>query len=169
VSSFLPPEHARLPTSPRRRAVHRALLVAATATIVAAIVAAIAWWLGVWGGYEHQLRVAVRDIGNCEGTSINHDGWGGATAALNAPASARFAAFCEELGPSVTWLHFRSAAAMRQAMAADARDRYPLLTRTTVCISSSRAELVAFDDVDHWKVRLLCWLRDASIVRQPAR
>jgi hypothetical protein len=36
-------------------------------------------------------------------------------------------------------------------------------------VSSSRAELVAFDDVQDWKVKALSWLRDGRIVRRPAR
>jgi hypothetical protein len=47
--------------------------------------------------------------------------------ALNAPASACFAAFCEELSPSVSWLQFHSVAELRHAMAAGARDRDALL------------------------------------------
>lgn len=144
----------------------RALVAAALA---AAILAPVAWLLGALGSYEHQLRVAVRDIGNCEGTGINHHGWGSAADPRNTPASARFAAFCDELGPEVTWLRFPSPAAMRQAMAADATDSYPHLAHATVCINRSRAELVAFDDVDAWKVKLLCWRRGARIVRQEAR
>jgi hypothetical protein len=86
----------------------------------------------------------------------------------SARATARFAAFCDELGPSVSWLRFRSAADMRQAMAADATDRFPVLANMTVCVSPSRAELVAFDEIDEWKVRFLCWRRGARILRRPA-
>jgi hypothetical protein len=90
-------------------------------------------------------------------------------ASLNAGATARFAAFCDELGPSVTWLRFRSEADMRHAIAADARDRQPFLDYATGCVNASRAELVAFDDVDHWKVSFLGWRRGARIVRRPAQ
>lgn len=116
------------------------------------------------GSYEHQLTVAVRDIDNCAGTSTNNIGWGGD---LSERASARFAAFCDQLGPSVSWLRFRSAADMRQAMAADSTERFPILANTTVCVNPARAELVAFDEIADWKVRFLCWRRGARIVRRP--
>jgi hypothetical protein len=138
------------------------------AGMVAAVLVPVSWWLGVWGGYEHQLRVAVRH-GDCVGTRVEHVGWGAATEPLNARANARFAAFCDELGPMVMWLRFRSAAELRAALAADASQRDSLLDYATVCVSSSRAELVAFDDVQDWKVKALCWLRDGRIVRRSAR
>ena len=69
----------------------------------------------------------------------------------------------------VMWLRFRSASELRVALAADASQRDSLLDYATVCVSSSRAELVAFDDVEDWKVKALCSLRDGRIVRRPAR
>ena len=71
VQSFLPPEHARLP--PSREWMLRGVILAG---MVAAVLVPVTWWLGVWGGsehqlraggsYEHQLRAAVRH-GYCEG------------------------------------------------------------------------------------------------------
>jgi hypothetical protein len=67
------------------------------------------------------------------------------------------------------WLRFASAEDMREAMAADASQDYSLLAHATVCVSSSRGELVAFDNIEGWKVRALCWLRDGRIVRRQVR
>jgi hypothetical protein len=166
AGAFVAPKHARFPPSWREWAVRTAVV----AGIVAATVVPVAWWLGVWGGYEHQLKVAVR-AGHCVRISTDRQGWAGTGAVLNARASARFAAFCDELGPSATWLHFHSADDMRRAIVADAADRDPLLTGdyTSVCINRPRAELVAFDDVAQWKVKVLCWLRGGQIVRRPTR
>jgi hypothetical protein len=107
--------------------------------------------------------------GNCKGTPVSHDGWGAPSESLNARASARFVVSREFLGPTVMWLRFRSPSDLHEALAADAWHRDSLLSYSTVCVSSSRAELVAFYDVEHWKVKALCWLRDGSIVRRPVR
>jgi hypothetical protein len=170
VTTFLPPEHARLPPSRRELALRAAVLAGLVAAILAVVLAASGWRSGRWGSYEHQLKAAVR--GDCVGVSTNREGWGGVTAALNAQATERFAAFCDQLGAEVTCLRFRSAQDMRQAMAADAQAHaqggYAVLNHAAVCISWSRAELIAFDGVSESKVTRLCRRRGARIVRRQA-
>ena len=147
------------------------------AGMVAAGLVPVTWWLGVWSGskhqlpggsYDHQLRAAVRHS-YCEGTPVSHDGWGAPSEPLNARASARFVVSCEFTGPTVMWLHFRSASDLRDAWAVGASQSDSLLSISTVCVSSSRAELVAFYDVEQWNVNALCSLREGRIVRRPVR
>jgi hypothetical protein len=165
VSAAETPERptATPPRRPRRVSWRRGVLVAG----VAVAVAGLTWWLGLWGGYEHQLQVAVRDIGQCQRTSTKQD-WPTTDDPLAARASRRFFAACEQLGPNVTWLRYRNASDMGRAMeAARARPDAELSDPyVTVCISRHPAELVLFDGVDQWKVTLLCWLRGGRVARR---
>jgi hypothetical protein len=86
--------------------------------------------------------------------------------ALNQRASRRFAAFCEELGPMVTWLRFPNAADMNAALSATPTDKTSSYALSTVCVSQSRAEMVMFDDVGSGRIDGLCAARDGRIVHR---
>jgi hypothetical protein len=135
---------------------------------VLAFAAGVTYYLGWWGSYEHRLTAAVRHL-DCKDVTTDHQGWRGADMrALDDRATARFAAFCEDLGPMVTWLRFRSAVDMHAALAATPAGHGSDFALSTVCISESRAEVVLFDDVPRRRTAGLCGARDGRVVhRQP--
>lgn len=165
IRGFLTPEHARLPPTRRERVIRVTVAGTMIAAVIAGAAAGATWWAGLWGSYEHQLKAAVRH-GDCVRISVNHDGWGGD---LNQGATDSYAAFCDELGPSVNWVRYRTPAGLRAAIAADAAQHHPALRGRliTVCVNTSAAELVAFDEIAEWKIRMLCHRRGARIIRTP--
>jgi hypothetical protein len=166
--SFLE-EPERVVTGParaRRRTRMRVTVAAVAVAVALAVAAGVTYYVGWWGSYEHRLTASVRHL-DCKHISIDHDGWADEDMlVLNQRASGRFAAFCEELGPMVTWLRFPSAAAMRAALATTPTDKTSSYAYSTVCVSQSRAEVIMFDDVGKGRIDGLCAARDGRIVHR---
>jgi hypothetical protein len=144
----------------------RVMVTAVGIVLAVAVAAGVTYYAGWWGSYEHRLTAAVRHL-DCKRITTDHDGWGGEDMmALNQRAKHRFAAFCQELGPMVTWLRFPSAAAMNAALAATPTDETSSYAFSTVCVSRSRAEVVMFDDVGRGRIDGLCAAIDGRIVHR---
>jgi hypothetical protein len=133
---------------------------------LAAFAAGLTYQRGWWGSYEHRLAASVNHS-DCKRVTSTRDGWGGDDMrALNEHTRQRFAAFCEELGPMVTWLRFRSAADMKRALAVTSSGPGTTLGSETVCVSDARAEVVVFDDVSRARASSLCGARDGRVVHR---
>jgi hypothetical protein len=169
VSFLEAPERVVTRPARVRRRTRIRVTVAAVAVAVAvahAVAAGVTYYAGWWGSYEHRLTASVRHL-DCKHISTDHHGWAGEDMlVLNERASRRFAAFCEELGPMVTWLRFPSAAAMRAALAATPTDKTSSYAYATVCVSQSRAEVLTFYDVGKGRIDGLCAARDGRIVHR---